>query len=238
MAMRVFPAVDILDGQCVQLVQGKRETATRYGDPLAWARHWVERGAEHLHVINLNGAFGESQENAGIIRTMLEETGADVQLGGGIRSVEDAVRWLNLGVHRVILGTLAITRPESIRELSDDFGSDAVMAGVDSRGGEVVAFGWREPSGDYLLWARRFEELGAGSLLFTNVDVEGLCQGIRPEPVHRLLRETSLPVVVAGGITSIDDVRILKSMGVDGIVLGSALYSGKIDFNEAREVAT
>ena len=236
--MRVFPAVDILDGQCVQLVQGKRETATRYGDPLDWARHWVAKGAEHLHVINLNGAFGESQENAGIIRMMLEETGADIQLGGGIRTVEDAVRWLNIGVHRVILGTLAVTRPESIRELSDDFGSEAIMAGVDSKGGEVVAFGWKEPAGDYLLWARRFEGLGAGSLLFTNVDLEGLCQGINPEPVRRLLASTHLPVVVAGGITGIDDVRTLKSLGVAGIVLGSALYSGKIDFEEAREVAT
>ncbi|MDT8357120.1 MAG: 1-(5-phosphoribosyl)-5-[(5-phosphoribosylamino)methylideneamino]imidazole-4-carboxamide isomerase [Methanomicrobiaceae archaeon] len=236
--MRVLPAVDILDGQCVQLVQGKRDTATSYGDPLDWARHWVAKGAEHLHVINLNGAFGESQENAGIIRRMLEETGADIQLGGGIRTVEDAVRWLNIGVDRVILGTLAVTRPESIRELSDDFGSQAIMAGVDSKGGEVVAFGWKEPAGDYLLWARKFEELGAGSLLFTNVDLEGLCQGINAEPVRRLLASTHLPVVVAGGITGIDDVRTLKSLGVAGIVLGSALYSGKIDFEAAREVAT
>jgi phosphoribosylformimino-5-aminoimidazole carboxamide ribotide isomerase len=236
MAPTVFPAVDILGGRCVQLVQGKRETATAFGDPMDCARRWVEAGAEALHVINLDGAFGESGSNAGIIRGILRDTGVFMQLGGGIRSVGDARSWLETGVDRVILGTLAVREPESVRTLSGEVGPSRVMASVDARAGQVVVEGWRDPEGDYLGWARRFEDLGAGSLLFTNVDVEGLQQGIRREPVEKLLTATGLPVVVAGGITSLGDVATLRDLGVSGMVLGSALYSGKIDLRKAMEL--
>ena len=235
--MRIFPAVDVLGGRCVQLVQGDRERATGYGDPLGCARQWVNEGADALHVINLDGAFGESSRNAEIIRGIVNDTGVYVELGGGIRSVADAASWLGTGVGRVILGTLAVRRPEAITTLSDEFGSERVMAGVDARNGEVVVEGWRENAGDYLHWAKVFEEMGAGSLLFTNVDVEGLCQGIRIEPVRRLVGGTSLPVTVAGGVTGVGDILALCGAGVDGAVLGSALYSGKIMLAEALEAA-
>jgi len=236
MAMAVFPAVDILGGRCVQLVQGRRETATAFGDPLDCARRWIREGAEALHVINLDGAFGESGANAEKIRGILRETGVFTELGGGIRSLDDARKWLETGVDRVILGTLAVREPESVRTLSEEAGSSRVMASVDARGGQVVVEGWRAPGGDYLEWARRFEGLGAGSLLFTNVDVEGLERGIRPGPVRRLLSATRLPVVVAGGIASLGDVAALKGLGAAGVVLGSALYSGKIELGKVMEV--
>ncbi|MDD1663966.1 MAG: 1-(5-phosphoribosyl)-5-[(5-phosphoribosylamino)methylideneamino]imidazole-4-carboxamide isomerase [Methanomicrobiales archaeon] len=234
--MAVYPAVDILGGKCVQLVQGKRETATVFGDPMDCARRWVEAGAEALHVINLDGAFGNPSSNADIIRRILRETGIFMQLGGGIRSVGDARSWLETGVDRVILGTLAVREPEAVRILSGEAGPSRVMASVDARAGQVVVEGWRDPEGDYLGWARRFEDLGAGSLLFTNVDVEGLQQGIRRQPVEMLLAATGLPVVVAGGITSIGDVKALWDLGASGVVLGSALYSGRIDLGKAMEV--
>jgi phosphoribosylformimino-5-aminoimidazole carboxamide ribotide isomerase len=233
MPMVVYPAVDILGGRCVQLVQGKRETATVYGDPLDCARRWIHAGAEALHVINLDGAFGDSGTNAGIIRGIIRETGVFLQLGGGIRTLDDARGWLGLGVDRVILGTLAVREPGAVTTLAGEAGPARVMASVDARGGKVVVEGWREAGGDYLEWARRFEELGAGSLLYTNVDVEGLQQGIRKEPVERLLAATGLPVVVAGGITGLEDIGALKSLGAAGVVLGSALYSGKIDLGKA-----
>jgi len=236
MPMAVYPAVDILGGKCVQLVQGKRETATVFGDPVDCARRWVEAGAEALHVINLDGAFGDSGSNADIIRGILRETGIFMQLGGGIRSVGDARNWLETGVDRVILGTLAVREPESVRILSGEAGPSRVMASVDARAGQVVVEGWRDPEGDYLAWARRFEDLGAGSLLFTNVDVEGLQQGIRRGPVEKLLAATGLPVIIAGGISSLGDIEILKDLGASGVVLGSALYSGKIDLGKAMEV--
>jgi phosphoribosylformimino-5-aminoimidazole carboxamide ribotide isomerase len=236
MAMAIYPAVDILDGRCVQLVQGRRETATVFGDPIECAWRWIRAGAEALHVINLDGAFGEPGANAEVIRKILRETGAFMQLGGGIRSADDARRWLGLGVDRVILGTLAVREPDTLRTLSGEAGPSRVMASVDARGGQVVVDGWRDPRGDYLDWARRFEELGAGSLLFTNVDVEGLQQGIRKEPVERLLGATRLPVVAAGGITTLGDIAALKGLGASGVVLGSALYSGKIDLGKAMEL--
>jgi phosphoribosylformimino-5-aminoimidazole carboxamide ribotide isomerase len=233
--MKIFPAVDILDGRCVQLVQGKRESATSYGDPLACATRWLDEGADALHVVNLDGAFGSSGKNAELITRLVHETGVEIELGGGIRSVEDAARWLETGVSRVIISTLATQRPASIRELADRFGSERVMAGVDAKGGQIAVHGWQETAGDYLAWAEKFEELGAGSLLYTNVDVEGLQQGVRFEPVKRLIDHVGIPVVVAGGVSARSDVAGLRKAGAFGAVLGSALYSGKIKLKDALE---
>ena len=236
--MDIYPAVDILGGTCVQLVQGVRDEHTKtYGDPLKWAVHWLDEGAKALHIINLDGAFGSSEANRDIIRTILSETGTMVQLGGGIRSVEDAASWLDLGVSRVILGTLAVQSPEALTKVATEYGSDRVVAGVDAKGDEVVVRGWTEAAGSYIDWARRFEEAGAGHLLYTNVDVEGLEQGIDSLPVKRLTAKTRLPVIAAGGVSSASDVAVLKDAGVSGVVLGSALYSGKIDFKTILEMA-
>ncbi|MBP7299845.1 MAG: 1-(5-phosphoribosyl)-5-[(5-phosphoribosylamino)methylideneamino]imidazole-4-carboxamide isomerase, partial [Methanoculleus sp.] len=182
--MEIYPAVDILEGRCVQLVQGRRDAATVYGDPLAWARRWLDQGADGLHVVNLDGAFGKAKRNADLIRRLAGETETFIELGGGIRSVEDAAGWLDAGVDRVIVSTLAVREPEVVRRLADEFGSERVMVGIDARGGEVVIEGWERPAGNYLSWAERFESLGAGSLLYTNVDVEGLQQGIDIAPIE------------------------------------------------------
>jgi phosphoribosylformimino-5-aminoimidazole carboxamide ribotide isomerase len=235
--MRIFPAVDILGGRCVQLVQGKRESATGFGDPLSCATRWLDQGADALHVVNLDGAFGNAGKNAGLIIDLVRTTGIEIELGGGIRSMDDAARWLETGVTRVIIATLATERPESIRELADEYGSERVMAGVDAKGGQIAVHGWQETAGDYLAWARRFEEQGAGSLLYTNIDVEGLQKGVRFEPVRKLIGEVQIPVVVAGGISTPSDVAGLRDSGAFGAVLGSALYSGKITLKDALEAS-
>jgi phosphoribosylformimino-5-aminoimidazole carboxamide ribotide isomerase len=235
--MEILPAVDVMDGRCVQLVQGERASATQYGDPLACARRWLDEGARALHVINLDGAFGEAQANADLIRGIVRETGVECELGGGIRSLEDAAGWLDAGVTRVILGTYAVREPAALRWLSREYGSERVMAGVDARGTEIAVSGWQEAKGNYLRWAEVFVEQGAGALLYTNVSVEGLQQGIDPEPVRALLEAVSCPVVVAGGISSPADVRTLRVLGADGVVLGSALYAGRITLREAMEAA-
>jgi len=233
--MKIFPAVDILGGRCVQLVQGKRESATAYGEPLACATRWLDEGAEALHIINLDGAFGSSGKNAELIDELVKKTEVEIELGGGIRSVEDAARWLDTGVSRVIISTLATRQPECIRQLAEEFGSDRVMAGVDAKGGQIAVHGWQETAGDYIGWAQKFEELGAGSLLYTNVDVEGLQQGVRFAPVKHLIESVKIPVVVAGGVSSRSDVAGLKDAGAWGAVLGSSLYSGKITIKESLE---
>jgi phosphoribosylformimino-5-aminoimidazole carboxamide ribotide isomerase len=233
--MKIFPAVDILGGRCVQLVQGKRESATAYGDPLSCATRWLAEGADALHVINLDGAFGSSGKNAGLITELVRETGVEIELGGGIRSVDDAARWLETGVSRVIISTLATQEPDCIRQLAGEFGSERVMAGVDAKGNQIAVHGWQETAGDYLGWAERFEALGAGGLLYTNVDVEGLQQGVRFGPVKRLIDAVGIPVVVAGGVSARSDVAGLREAGAWGAVLGSALYSGKIKLADALE---
>jgi phosphoribosylformimino-5-aminoimidazole carboxamide ribotide isomerase len=233
--MKIFPAVDILGGRCVQLVQGKRESATAYGDPLSCASRWLAEGATALHVVNLDGAFGSSSGNAALITDLVKNTGVEIELGGGIRSVEDARHWLETGVERVIISTLATQEPGCIRALAREFGSRRVMPGVDAREGQIAVHGWQETAGDYLHWAKKFEELGAGSLLYTNVDVEGLQQGVRFEPVKRLIDHVRIPVVVAGGVSSPADVAGLRDAGAYGAVLGSALYSGKIRLKDALE---
>ena len=235
--MEVFPAVDILSGNCVQLVGGDRLTATVYGSPMDNARRWISEGASNLHVVNLDGAFTASTTNAAMIREVVERTDVFVQVGGGIRSLEDARGWLNCGVSRIILSTFATQDPSVIRTLSQEFGSERIMAGVDARNGEIAVSGWQELAGDFIEWAERFEGLGAGSLLFTNVDVEGKQSGIDRAPVQKLLDAVSIPVIIAGGVTSSQDVRCLKELGASGCVLGSALYSGKITLKEALEAA-
>ncbi|NLZ30049.1 MAG: 1-(5-phosphoribosyl)-5-[(5-phosphoribosylamino)methylideneamino]imidazole-4-carboxamide isomerase [Methanomicrobiales archaeon] len=235
--MEIYPAVDILDGRCVQLVQGRPEAATFYGDPAAWAHRWLEEGADGIHIVNLDGAFGRAQRNADLIRTFIRETNAFVELGGGIRSVEDAAGWLDTGVDRVILSTLAVRAPETVQTLAREFGSERVMAGIDDREGEVMIEGWERPAGSYLAWAERFEGLGAGSLLYTNVDVEGLQQGIALTPVEDLLRRVRIPVVASGGISSAEDIRMLRDAGAAGAVPGSALYTGIVRLSDLLEVA-
>lgn len=234
--MRIFPAVDILDGRCVQLVQGNRDSATAYGTPLACAERWISAGADALHVINLDGAFGSSGKNAGIIREIVQKTGIEIQLGGGIRSAEDAARWLETGVSRVILGTAATKNPLLIRALADEFGSRRIMAGIDAKGGQIAVEGWQKTAGDVIGWIGRFEAAGAGSFLYTNVDVEGLQQGVTFLPVKKVIDAAKRPVVVAGGVSSVRDVTGLREAGACGAVLGSALYSGKITLAEALGV--
>lgn len=235
--MIVFPAVDILAGKCVQLIQGKRESATGYGDPLSCAESWINQGAEALHIVNLDGAFGTSIVNAEKITEIVIKTGVEIQLGGGIRSLNDARSWLDCGVDRVIISTYAVENPECLTCLADEYGNERVMAGVDARAGDLVTHGWEQQVGNFLEWADLFVQKGAGSLLYTNVSVEGLCNGIDPDPVRKLLGKVSVPVVVAGGITTTKDLQILKENDVAGVVLGSALYSGKISLPEALETA-
>ncbi|HJK66148.1 MAG TPA: 1-(5-phosphoribosyl)-5-[(5-phosphoribosylamino)methylideneamino]imidazole-4-carboxamide isomerase [Methanocorpusculum sp.] len=235
--MEIFPAVDVLRGMCVQLVQGERSTATIYGTPLENAERWINAGAKNLHVVNLDGAFSTSSENVKVIREVVAGTDVFVQVGGGIRSIADARGWLDAGVDRIIVSTFATKEPKALTALADEFGSERIMAGVDARAGEIAVSGWQETAGDYIEWAQLFEQLGAGSLLYTNVDVEGLQAGIAQEPVKELIEAVSIPVVVAGGVSSVADVSALRRLGAAGCVLGSALYSGKIHLNEALKEA-
>ena len=233
--MQILPAVDILGGKCVQLVGGEKSTATVYGTPLENARRWIEQGADALHVVNLDGAFSASAENVSCIREVIRETEVFIEVGGGIRSLDDARGWLDLGVDRIIISTFAVREPEAVAALSAEFGSERICAGVDARGSSVSVEGWTADAGDYISWAKRFADLGAGSLLYTNIDVEGKQAGVQTEPIAKLIDAVSIPVLVSGGVSSAEDVRAVKALGAGGCILGSALYSGKITLQEALE---
>ena len=235
--MFVFPAVDILHGQCVQLVQGVRATKKEYGDPIACAMQWIEKGAEGIHMVNLDGAFGDANANTTKIAEIIDTCTCTLQLGGGIRSIQDAVGWLELGVDRIIMSTFAVSEPDAVTKLSHEYGKDRIIAGIDAKSERVMVDGWIRDVGDVYEWAEIFEEKGAGMLLYTNVDVEGLCQGIDEGPIQKLIEHTDLPLIVSGGITTPEDVCRLSALDVHTIVLGSALYSGLLSFEQAMENA-
>ncbi len=234
----VVPAVDMQDGQVVQLVGGERGTGTTYGDPVAAARRWVEDGARTLHLVDLDGAFEGDRANADAIDAVLEAVGVEVQIGGGIRTAADAVALLDRGVDRVILGTAAVENPDIVAAIGDEH-PGRVMVSLDAKDGEVVVSGWTESTGlDPAAAASRYEDLGAGAILFTDVDVEGQLEGVRTDPVERVVGAVDIPVVASGGVATIDDVRALKDAGAAAVVVGSALYEGTFTLAEAQRAVS
>ena len=222
----VIPAVDVQDGEVVQLVAGERGTETRYGDPVAAAEEWVERGASTLHLVDLDGAFEGERVNDDAFESIIETADVDLQLGGGIRTVDDAVDLLDLGVDRVILGTAAVETPEIVADISDHE-PGAVMVSLDAKDGEVVVSGWTESTGlDPAEAAGRYAELGAGAILLTDVDVEGQLAGVNTELISRVCDRVEIPVVASGGVATIDDIHALRDAGAAAVVVGTALYEG------------
>jgi len=233
--MIIIPAVDIKNGKCVQLVQGQPGTEQVVIDnPVEVALSWQEKGARMLHLIDLDGAFGDNRRNQDVIASMVKELSIPIEMGGGIRSKNDAIKLLEAGVERVILGTLAIENPDVVAELSKEFGSERIMVALDSKDSLVVVRGWTEKTKKSVPeMGKIMEEAGAGSILFTNVDYEGLLEGFKVDPIVELLEAVKIPVVYAGGVSSLDDLKLLTKTDVWGVVIGSALYKGKIDFEEA-----
>ncbi|RKD93908.1 1-(5-phosphoribosyl)-5-[(5-phosphoribosylamino)methylideneamino]imidazole-4-carboxamide isomerase [Halopiger aswanensis] len=230
----VIPAVDIQDGEVVQLVQGERGTEKTYGDPVEAARRWIDAGAESLHLVDLDGAFEGERANADAIEGVLEAVDVPTQLGGGIRTVEDASDLLERGVDRVILGTAAVENPEIVREIRDEY-PDSVVVSLDAKDGEVVVEGWTEGAGvSPVEAAERYEDLGAAAILFTNVDVEGQLEGVATEPVRDLVAATDIPVIASGGVATLEDVRALADAGAAAVVVGSALYEGNFTLEAAQ----
>jgi len=230
----VIPAVDMQEGEVVQLVQGERGTATRYGDPVEAARRWIDEGARTLHLVDLDGAFEGERVNADAVDAVLDAVDVPVQLGGGIRTAADALDLLDRGVDRVILGTAAVENPDIVAEISEEH-PGSVMVSLDAKGGEVVVSGWTESTGlDPAEAADRYEDLGAGAILFTDVDVEGQLEGINRESVERVVDAVDVPVVASGGVTTLDDVRALREAGAAAVVVGTALYEGRFTLDEAQ----
>jgi phosphoribosylformimino-5-aminoimidazole carboxamide ribotide isomerase len=230
----LYPAIDLKAGAAVRLKQGAMAGATVYAeDPAKQAEAFAAAGATHLHLVDLDGAVAGRAVNAEAVRRILERTSLSVQLGGGIRSLADIARWLEAGVQRVVLGTLAAREPATLAEACRRFPGRIAVA-IDTREGEVRSAGWTQGEAlSPLDLARRAEDAGAAALIHTDIARDGMLMGANVEETAALARAVRLPVILSGGIAGLDDIRAAKAAGLAGAILGRALYEGRIDLKEA-----
>ena len=238
--MLIIPAVDIKNGKCVRLVQGRMEDETVFSDdPAAMAQKWATAGAELIHVIDLDGAFGKSPQNIDAIKNILKTINTPIQLGGGIRTERTIRMYLDMGVERVILGTEAINNPKLVEQTARLFPGQ-IIVGIDARNGRVAIEGWTETTHIKAVdLAKRFQDCGVSAINFTDIFRDGMQTGPNIEETRRLAEAINIPVVASGGVSSIDDIQNLlplEAYGVTGIITGKALYSGTLDFKQALSI--
>lgn len=230
--MILYPAIDLKDGACVRLYKGEMDQATVFNDdPAAQAKAFVEAGCEWLHLVDLNGAFAGEPVNAAPVEEILSSVGVPAQLGGGIRDLATIENWLAKGLHRVILGTVAVEDPTLVKEAARKF-EGHVAVGIDARNGKVATRGWaKETDIDATDLAKQFEDAGVAAIIYTDINRDGAMQGPNVEATAALAHAVSIPVIASGGVSSMDDLAALKACGapLDGAISGRALYDGAID---------
>ena len=241
--MQIIPAIDIKDGHCVRLKQGDMQAATVFSeDPAAMAQHWLEQGAERLHLVDLNGAVAGRPKNELVIREVVSVIGDEipVQLGGGIRDLDTIERYLDDGIGYVIIGTAAVKNPGFLHDACYAFPGH-IIVGLDARDGKVATDGWSKMTGhDVVDLAKKFEDYGVEAIVYTDIGRDGMLTGVNVEATAKLARELKTPVIASGGIASLQDIHDLIPYAGDGIIgaiAGRALYEGKLDFREALKVA-
>ncbi|MBK9781648.1 MAG: 1-(5-phosphoribosyl)-5-[(5-phosphoribosylamino)methylideneamino]imidazole-4-carboxamide isomerase [Anaerolineales bacterium] len=231
----IYPAIDLRGGKVVRLKEGDPARMTSYSDdPAEMAKRWIDAGSTWLHVVNLDGAFGESDNTNRDALEAILKLGVRVQFGGGMRSLESIEAALSLGVSRVILGTIAIEQPEIVRDALSRFGAEHIAVGIDARDGLVRTRGWKDNSGmpalDLALQMRTF---GLATVIFTDVSRDGLGSGLNIPATRELSEKSGLDVIASGGVHTIDDVKAAKDAGLAGCIIGRALYDGTVDLEEA-----
>ncbi len=235
-AMILYPAIDLKDGNAVRLVHGDMDRETVFNEnPAAQAMEFVEAGCEWLHLVDLNGAFAGEPVNAAPVEAILEQTKVPAQLGGGIRDMATIERWIDKGLARVILGTVAVENPDLVREAAKEF-PGKVAVGIDARNGRVATKGWAEET-DVMVTdlARSFEDAGVAAIIYTDINRDGAMQGPNVEATAALARAVAIPVIASGGVSSLADLIALRDCGaaLNGAISGRALYDGAIDLSEA-----
>jgi phosphoribosylformimino-5-aminoimidazole carboxamide ribotide isomerase len=237
--MLVIPAIDLKDGKCVRLKQGRMEDSTVFSDdPVEVAARWFDAGARRLHLVDLNGAFEGAPVNGEIVRAIAGRyPNLPIQIGGGIRSLATIEAYLTAGVKYVIIGTRAVKQPEFVAEACQAFPGH-IIVGLDARDGKVATDGWAEVS-DLLATdlARRFERDGVSAIVYTDIARDGMMQGVNVEATVRLAQASSIPVIASGGITNMDDIRALSAQsgqGIIGAITGRAIYEGTLDVAQAQ----
>ena len=239
--MILYPAIDLKDGQCVRVLHGDLDTATVFNaSPADQARAWADAGFHWIHVVDLNGAVQGQAINAKGVEAILSSVSVPVQLGGGIRTLADVERWIEAGVSRVILGTVAVKQPDIVIAAALAY-PEQIAVSVDVRKGKVAVEGWTADSElDAITVAKRFEDAGVAALIVTDIDRDGTVMGFNVDAFGAIADAISIPVIAAGGLATVDDIRKLKArkgVPVAGAVLGRALYNGAIDPKQALGVA-
>ncbi len=236
--MLILPAIDLRDGKCVNLVQGKAGQETIFSDhPVQMAMQWQDGGAEYLHLVDLDGAFSAESDNLHIVKEIVETVQIPVQLGGGIRTMERLDSVLSLGVTRAILGTAALKNPPLVEAACREHGSK-IAVGIDARDGMVATEGWLDISEKpALAFAREMEDCGVQTIIYTDIKSDGMLQGPNLETTEAIANTVAVNVIGSGGITSIQDLQALKAIGVYGAIVGRALYTGALDLKTAISVA-
>lgn len=237
--MILFPAIDLKDGQCVRLKLGDMDQATIYNDsPSAQAKSFEEQGFDWLHVVDLNGAFAGESVNGDAVDEILAHTTNPVQLGGGIRTLNHITNWLDKGLARVILGTVAVRDPDLVVTACQAF-PGKIAVGIDAKGGKVAVEGWAEASElGVIELAKKFEGAGVSAIIYTDIDRDGVLKGINWPSTLELAKSVSIPVIASGGLASMDDIDMLASEEaaiLEGAISGRALYDGRIDPKKALE---
>ncbi|OGT79866.1 MAG: 1-(5-phosphoribosyl)-5-[(5-phosphoribosylamino)methylideneamino]imidazole-4-carboxamide isomerase [Gammaproteobacteria bacterium RIFCSPLOWO2_02_FULL_61_13] len=239
--MELIPAIDIKDGKCVRLRQGRMDAETVYGDPVQMAERWVSAGARRLHLVDLNGAVNGRPGNADIIHAIAEKhRGIIIQVGGGIRDEDTIQTYLNAGVNFVIIGTRAVTTPHFVSDVCLEFPGHIIVS-LDAKDGKLATEGWSKLSHhDVVDMARRFEDEGVASIVYTDIGRDGMLSSVNVESTVRLCRQVKIPVIASGGIQNLDDIRALcaaASEGIVGAITGRAIYEGTLDFTAAQKLA-
>ena len=239
--MIIIPAVDIKNGKCVRLFQGRMDEETVFSDdPAAMAKRWEDEGAEMIHVVDLDGAVEKSPKNLTSIRKIIESVNAHVQVGGGIRNEKTVRMFLDLGIKRVIIGTVAIQEPKLVKDICKAF-PHQIVVGIDSRKGLVAIEGWTQTTQIKSIdLAKQFEDCGVAAINFTDIHRDGMQTGPNIDETRRLAEAVSIPVIASGGVSTIEDIinlMPLKAVGVVGVITGRALYSGSLDLKAAIEIS-
>ena len=240
--MLLIPAIDLKEGKCVRLRQGRMEDDTVFSDdPVAVAGRWVEAGARRLHLVDLDGAFAGKPRNADIINAIVQAyPDVPVQIGGGIRDEDTIQAYLEAGVEYVIIGTKAVSEPHFVRDVALEFPGHIII-GLDAKDGKVAIDGWSKLSRhDVIDMAQKFEAHGVSAIIYTDISRDGMMQGVNVEATARLARAVNIPIIASGGITNIDDIRALGEVaheGIMGAITGRAIYEGTLDFAEAEKLA-
>ena len=240
--MIIIPAIDLKDGQCVRLRKGIMEDSTVFSNnPTEMASKWVAEGARRLHLVDLNGAFEGRPINADCVNDITKSfPNLPVQIGGGIRDLQTANAYIEAGISYLIIGTMAVTNPDFVEKLCDEF-PNKIIVGLDANNGLVATDGWAKQTDiDVVELSKKYEQYGVNSIVYTDIARDGMMQGVNVEATANLAKKTSIPIIASGGITNLDDIAaLLKNAhyGIMGAITGRAIYEGQLDFNDAQTMS-